>query len=140
MKEIESDKIFDLLAIKSYEELDNAERELVDKELSPTEYESFRDVIRDFKEVDESIELIKPETTFKKAQEKKKWWNYSIPTYQVAAVLVVAMMSTFILTKNSMKQSTDIVQVNSQLDTLRTSKKSINMEEEKYPTAFVIYW
>ncbi|MDO6736605.1 hypothetical protein [Wenyingzhuangia sp. 2_MG-2023] len=142
MKEINNEKIFDLLAIKSYEELNDLEREMVAKELSKQEYNDFRDVVEGFKEKDDEIELITSKNTFKeKTLGKRKWWNYKIPTYQVAAVLVIAILSTFMLTKKSIQSPSYAVETNGKtLDTLMILKKSITIDKEEYPSAFVIHW
>ena len=137
MKEIENEKIFDLLSQKSYEELTDTEKTLVAKELSMSEYKAYREVVFGFKVMDDAIEVKESEQRVK----KQVWWQYRIPTYQVAAVLVVAMVSTFVFTKNSLQHSPELSGTNYvELDTLASLKKSVNMIKEEYPTSFVINW
>lgn len=141
MKDIQNEKIFDLLASKSYGELNDKEKELVNAELNPSEYDELREVISDFKEIDNTIEVVQPNTIRKEQRLKQAWWHYKVPSYQVAAVLVVAVVSTFVFTKKSMEPSSRLVEARSvELDTLVNLKKSVNLLSEEYPSAFVINW
>lgn len=141
MKEIENEKIFDLLAEKSYQDLGNLEKAIVDKELNEQEYEDFREVVSDFKLVDAVLEFKKPKPITENKGKHNDWWSYRMPSYQVAAVFVIAVVSTFLLTKNTINQPLPVVETNGlELDTLVGFKKSINMVSEEYPSAFVINW
>lgn len=99
MKDIENipEELFDLLASKSFEQLSDSEKLMVEGHLNPAEYEEYRQLITDFQEIDESIKVVPSDKRFTRTSESafRKLMTYRIPVYQAAAVLLLAGFFTY---------------------------------------------
>lgn len=137
MKEIENEKIFDLLGEKSFDLLNKDEKELVLKEMSKSEYEMYQSAVLDFKEIDDSIDLMPVRNIPQKDNLKINWWQGAIPIYQVAACLLLAISLTFVFTKKSLTK-TEFKMITA--DTIVQQEQSLTLEKEAYPKSLVITW
>lgn len=132
MKEISNEKIFDLLAEKSFDQLDSNEQEIVLQELSKADYEAYYTTLHEFKAIDNNFES-EETPKLKIEQQTSSWWQYKIPTYQVAASIALAVALTYAIT-----QKTITYEFVSKSDSKPTLQNSISLEEEVYPENFVI--
>ncbi len=139
MKEIQNEKIFDLLANKTFQELTKDEEQLVLKEMSKEDYDDMQSIIGEFKSVDAALDIKTTIPTFKsKAKKSTKLWNYRIPSYQVAAMILVAIVLTFGFTKSKEIQSPEFVSNEQVKDTSFFPGRSVSLENEDYPENLVI--
>ena len=127
------DEIFDLLAIKSYEELSAAEMEMVDQSIGADEYKAFRIVISDFQEVDQSlgeevrplaVNLAKPKTTWQKIV------TYPIPAYQVAAGILILIFALLTLPEQTSVDKANSIDV-------KNLGKGVSISNDNYPDSLV---
>ena len=96
------EEIIDLIGSHDFEALSSEQQRLVESHMSKSDYQSMRDLISTFQEVDESLRF----TTRKSESTKEgfvitKLLMYSIPLYQVAAIGLLLIMAYFIVVPNS---------------------------------------
>jgi hypothetical protein len=132
-KENLPDELFDWLADKSYQELSAAEKAVVDQSIGQAEYETLQGVVRDVQGID-AIPSFKPADLSADASKQAAWkrmlW-YPIPAYQVAAGLLLLLVSTLIF--RGLWQKEDL---NSNAP-IEVVVKGIPIDQDQYPEALV---
>lgn len=127
-------EIFDLLAIKSFEQLSVLEKELVEPWLSATEYERSRSSILAFQAADQSWEIEVPPPPFKRSFQSgiRQLLSYPIPAYQVALGFLV-VFGLFYILKDQRNPLED--------PSLGTEPiaKGISIDQDEYPEDLVFY-
>lgn len=136
MKNLEKypEKIFELLASTSFEQLNTAEKLLVDQHMTESEYRDFYEIILDTKTLDQYIPIDIPIPAFSKTPRSfiSKILHYKMPFYQVAAALAFCILSTAYLTQQfSLSQSSD----RSKTDTI--SNNGVSLAEDNFPEQLV---
>ena len=88
--------LFDLLAAKPYENLTHDEKVLVDGIMSPADYDAQYAIIRDFRAINDAVEVPPSRGPHQKAGRSPlmRALTYRIPLYQVAAGLAIVVAST----------------------------------------------
>lgn len=90
------EELLDLLAQKSYQELNATEREMVSRFLSPESYDEYASLVSDFQQMDQELPATAPQLKLPEPQEKRsklyQLFTYRIPAYQAVAAIFLALV------------------------------------------------
>lgn len=91
--------IFDLLAAKSYQQLNTTERQMVDEHLSAQAYDDLHQAVQDFQKVDAQVTPRSEDQAFPPESRTimTRLLHYPIPAYQVAAGILLVIGCFFAL-------------------------------------------
>ena len=128
-----SEKIFDLLESKSFDQLTENEKELVLRTISKDEYGELRNCIGDFLEADQAIEDPKLQRTgpAKSSIGLLEIAKYPIPLYKVAAGFLLLIGIFSILPEYQSEGNADLTVVRD------TIQRGIPLGAEKYPDSLI---
>lgn len=126
------EEIFDWLAHKDYKGLSKTEQNTVNKFMTSEEYKDFREVIYEFKNVNESLHIEPAQLeTRKNSSYFTKLINYPIPAYQVAAG-VLGIIGLFVFLQKKPDLSVDDAK-----DSLEVIESGKAISKDYYPDDLV---
>lgn len=126
-------EIFDLLSSKDYKSLSIDEKNLVDNIMTLEEYKNLKNTVSGFQEIDEKIKIEPRSFSIpeKKVTLFSKIMNYPIPTYQVAASLMV-LVGLFFLMKPALNDQNAV-----SVDGLTIDTTGISVANDVYPDSLI---
>ncbi len=126
------EEIFELLASKDYSNLSNHERTLVNKFMTPNEFDTLHDTIYAFSMADDALDIQVPQLLFPKNDSSylSKILNYPIPTYLVAAGILV-LLGLFFVLQSSPSSESDLK------DSLEVIQNGTSIANDNYPEDLV---
>ncbi|MBQ4819080.1 hypothetical protein [Aquimarina sp. MMG016] len=132
-KENIPEEIFELLALKDYEQLSVEERQIVEESIGADLYKDFKTTVLEFRQEDNLLEpkLEEPDFMIRKPSFLTRVLHYPIPAYQVAAVFVI-IISTFLWSQN--KETKVVSTPNNSKEILQTGT---TIDKDYYPEDLV---
>ena len=129
------EKIFDLLASKSFDQLKENEKEMVLSSISEEEYRDMRKTVGEFLQADQAMEDFRQEKTrpVKSPKGLLEIINYPIPLYKVAAGLLLLMGLFLILPEYQSEKNIDLSVVRD------TIQKGTPIGIDKYPDSLIFH-
>ena len=103
------DKIFDLVATKSYQELTDEEKNLVTEFIDEAEYNDYHRIINDFKDLDTALDNSKRlKADWRKKPLVQRLLTRRIPVYQAAAAMILLFFTMAVINQYEKSDSTSV--------------------------------